>query len=86
MKKFKIRIKSNLLIKIAKLRKEIKAYKKKIIDNVLIEQQYIDKITLLQGDIRELLLKLSKEDRELWLKCKGEKSERDNNKKKRIKG
>lgn len=71
MKNLKIKIKGSLVLKIAKLRKEIKAYKKKITDNVLIEQEYIDKITLMQNDIRELLLKLSKEDRELWLKKKG---------------
>lgn len=71
MKNLKIKIKGSLVLKIAKLRKEIKAYKKKITDNVLIEQGYIDKITLMQNDIRELLLKLSKEDRELWLKKKG---------------
>lgn len=85
MKKLKIKIKSSLLIKIAKLRKEIKSYKKRITDDVLKEQEYIDKITLMQGEIRELLLKLPKDDRELWLKTKGEKDERYFTKKKRIK-
>ena len=85
MKNLKIRIKSSLLIKIAKLRKEIKAYKRKITENALNEQAYIDRITLMQGNIRELLLKLSKEDRELWLKEHGGNDERYIIKKKRTK-
>lgn len=85
MKSLKIRIKNSLILKIAKLRKEIKAYKRKITENALNEQAYIDRITLMQGNIRELLLKLSKEDRELWLKEHGGNDERYITKKKRTK-
>lgn len=71
MKNLKIKIKGFLVLKIAKYRKEIKAYKERLAEDVLREQKYIDKINLMQADIRELLLKLSKEERELWLKKKG---------------
>lgn len=85
MKKLKIKLKGFLVVKIAKLRNEIKAYKKTIEDGILKEQQYIDKMNIMKDDIRQLLLKLSKEDREEWLKKKGEQYERHNSKKKRIK-
>ena len=80
MKKLKIKLKGVLVLKIAKLRKEIKAYKQRLADDVLKEQEYIDKITLMENDIRELLLKLSKEDRDEWMK--GKNYERYFNKKK----
>ena len=83
MKKLKIKLKGVLVLKIAKLRKEIKAYKQRLADDVLKEQEYIDKITLMENDIRELLLKLSKEDRDEWMK--GKNYERYFNKKKRFK-
>lgn len=82
MKKLKIKLKGILVLKIAKLRKEIKAYKKRIDEDILREQDYIDKLNLLQGDIRELLMKLSKEERELWLKGRNKKNERHTPKKK----
>ena len=82
MKKLKIKLKGILVLKIAKLRKEIKAYKERITEDVLREQDYIDKMNLLQGDIRELLLKLPKEERELWLKERNKKNERHTPKKK----
>lgn len=82
MKKLKIKLKGILVLKIAKLRKEIKAYKERIAEDVLREQEYIDKMNLLQGDIRELLLKLPKEERELWLKERNKKNERHTPKKK----
>lgn len=85
MKKLKIKIKGWLLVKIARYRKQIKTYKEKIADNILKEQEYIDKMNLMQNDIRELLLKLSKEDRNNWLKQKGKEYERYFNKKKWIK-
>lgn len=85
MKNLKIKIRENLVFKIVKLRREIKIYKKKIINSILKEQEYIDKITLMQNDVRELLLKLSKEDRELWSKEKGKDYEKHTPKKKRIK-
>ena len=55
--KTKIRIKRLLIIKIAQLRKENKLYKNRITEDVLKEQQYIDKITLLENEIRQLKLK-----------------------------
>lgn len=82
MKKLKIKIKGWLLVKIARYRKQIKTYKEKIADNVLKEQEYIDKMNLMQNDIRELLLNLSKEDRINWLKKKGKEYEGYFNKKK----
>lgn len=82
MKKLKIKLKGVLVLKIARLRKEIKAYKKRIDEDILREQDYIDKINLLQVDIRELLMKLSKEERELWLKERNKKNERHTPKKK----
>ena len=85
MKKLKIKIKGLLVLKIAKLKKEIKAYKERILQDVLKEQEYIDKINLLELDIRELLLKLPKEERELWLKERNKKNERHTPKKKWIK-
>ena len=56
--KLKIRIKRLLIIKIADLRKQLKIYENKIIENVKKEQQYIDKITLLENEIRQLNLKI----------------------------
>lgn len=82
MKKLKIKIKGWLLVKIAKYRKEIKAYKERIAEDVLEKQKLIDKMNIMQGDVRELLLKLPKEDRELWLKEKGKDYERHTPKKK----
>lgn len=82
MKKLKIKIKGWLLVKIAKYRKEIKAYKERITEDVLEKQKLIDKMNIMQGDVRELLLKLPKEDRELWLKEKGKDYERHTPKKK----
>lgn len=79
------KIKGLLLVKIAKLRKEIKIYKERIAEDVLEKQGLIDKITLLENDIRQLTLKLPKEERELWLKERNKKNERHTPKKKRIK-
>ena len=62
--KWKIRIKRLLIIKIAELRKEIKTYKERITDDVIKEREYIDKITLLEGEIRDLKLKIK--DLEKW--------------------
>lgn len=81
----KTKVKGWLLVKIAKLRRENKAYRKRIADDVIVEHQLIDKISLMQDDIRQLLLKLPKEERELWLKKKGKEYERHTPKKKRIK-
>lgn len=67
MKKLKIKIKGFLVLKIARYRKEIKAYKTKLTNNAIIEQGLIDKITLLENDIRDLLLKLPKEEKDNWL-------------------
>lgn len=56
--RLKIRIKRLLIVKIADLRKQIKLYENKIIENVKREQEYIDKITLLENEIRQLNLKI----------------------------
>lgn len=85
MKNLKIKLKGSLVLKIAKLKKEINTYKERIAQDVLKEKEYIDKINLMQDDIRQLILKLSKEERELWLKKKGKEYERHTPKKKRIK-
>lgn len=82
MKKIKIKLKGVLVLKIAKLRKEIKAYKERLAEDVLKEQELIDKINILEDNIRQLLLKLSKEERELWLKERNKKNERHTPKKK----
>ena len=58
IKNTKIRIKKSLILKIAKLRKENKLYKERITEDVLKEQEYIDKITLLENEIRQLNLKI----------------------------
>lgn len=73
MKKLKIKIKGWLLVKIAKYRKQIKLLEKKIIEIIEKEQDYIDKITLLENDIRELTLKLTTEQRAEYLKLKNKK-------------
>jgi len=85
MKNIKIKIKGILVLKIAKLRKELKIYKEKIAEDVIEKRQLIDKISLMQDDIRQLLLKLPKEERELWLKERNRKDERYTPKKKRAK-
>ena len=81
MKEFK----EYLIVKTIKYKRESKLYKKKYEENTLNERQYIDKINLMQDDIRQLLLKLSKEERELWLKKKGKDYEGHTPKKKRVK-
>ena len=81
MKKLKIKIKGWLLVKIAKYRKEINAYKNRITEDVLEKRKLIDKINLLENDVRKLLLKLPKDERELWLKERN-KNERHTPKKK----
>ena len=86
MKKLKIKLKGLLLVKIAKYRKEIKAYKDRIANDVLLHQELIDKINLMQDDIRQLLLKLPKEERELWLRERNRENERHTPKKKRLNG
>lgn len=82
MKNLKIKIRGFLIIKIAKLRREIKAYKERILEDTIREQEYIDQMNIMQDEIRQLILKLPKEERELWLKKKGKKYERHTPKKK----
>ena len=84
MKNLTKKIQQSLTLKILKLKKEIRAYKNRITQDVLKEQEYIDKMSLMQDDIRQLLLKLPKEERELWLKEKGKDYERHTPKKKRV--
>lgn len=76
MKKLKIKIKGFLVLKIVKYRKEIKAYKKRIQEDILKEQEFDDKITLLENEIRQLILKLPKEQQELYLRSKNKKGVR----------
>ena len=85
MKAFKIKLKGILIFKIVRYRKQIKIFKERITQDVLKEHEYIDKINLLQDDIRQLTLMLPKEQKELWLKEKGKQYERYFTKKKRIK-
>lgn len=63
VKKIKSKINGWLLVKLGKTKKENKVLRKKIAEDVLKEQEYIDKITLMQGQIRSLKLKV--EDYEL---------------------
>lgn len=69
MKNLKIKIKGILVIKIAKLRKEIKTYKERIAEDVLEKQKLIDKINLMQADIRELLLMIPADQRKKWMEA-----------------
>ena len=85
MKKLKFKIKGWLLVKLAKARRETNAYKEKLAEAVLKEKDYIDKINLMQNDVRQLLLKLDEPDRELWLKKEGREYARFTTKTKRIK-
>lgn len=85
MKKLKIKIKGWLLVKLAKARSEAKAYKDKLAEEVLKEKDYIDKMSLMQDDIRQLLLKLEESDRADWLRKKGKDYEGYFSKKKSIK-
>ena len=56
MKKIKTRIKSSLILKIAKLRKQNKHLKNKIEELILKEQEYIDLKNVLQAEVRRLKL------------------------------
>ena len=76
MKNLKIKIRGFLIIKIAKLRKKIKAYEDRILEDALKEQEYIDEMNLMKDEIRQLILKLPKEERDAWLKRKEKKNER----------
>ena len=82
----KKRIKEIVLVKITKkmikLKRENRAFKNKILNDAIYEQKVIDKISLLENDIRQLLLKLDEGDRELWLSERGKDYERYYDKKK----
>lgn len=58
VKKIRSKINGWLLVKLGKTKKENKVLRKKIAEDVLREQAYIDKITLMQGQIRSLKLKV----------------------------
>ena len=64
MKKLKTRIKGWLIVKIAKLRKENKTLKNKIIELVLKEQEYIDAMNLMKSELRKLRLENERLDNE----------------------
>ena len=64
MKKLKTRIKGWLIVKIAKLRKENKTLKNKIIEFVLKEQEYIDAMNLMKSELRKLRLENERLDNE----------------------
>ena len=58
IKRIKMKYKNNLLIKIAKLRKENKYLKEKLVEEVIEKRKIIDEITIKNGKIRELSLKV----------------------------
>lgn len=58
IKNIKLKLKSNLLIKLAKARKENKYLKEKLADEVIEKRKIIDEITIKNTKIRELELKV----------------------------
>lgn len=59
IKKLKMKYKSFLIVKLSLARKENKFLKEKVTNAILDEQKYIDKISLMQNEIRQLKLKLN---------------------------
>ena len=68
IKQIKIKIKGCLLVKLAKARREIKALRERVADDVLDTQTYNDEISNKDRLIRDLLLKLDEDTRNEWLK------------------
>lgn len=68
IKQIKIKIKGCLLVKLAKARREIKALRERVADDVLDTQAFNDEISKRDRLIRDLLLKLDDETRNDWLK------------------
>lgn len=58
IKKLKMKYKSNLLVKLAKSRKETKYLKEKLAEEVIEKRKIIDEITKKEEKIRELSLKV----------------------------
>ncbi len=58
IKKIKMKIKSNLLIKLAAERKKNKYLKEKLAEEVIEKRKIIDEITIKNQKIRELSLKV----------------------------
>lgn len=58
IKRIKIKIKNNLLIKLAKVKKENKYLKEKLAEEVIEKRKIIDEITIKNQKIRELSLKV----------------------------
>ena len=58
IKKIKMKIKSNLLIKLAKARRENKYLKEKLAEEVIEKRKIIDEMTIKNQKIRELSLKV----------------------------
>ena len=57
IKNIKLKIKSNLLVKLAQARKDTRTFKEKLAEEVLKNQKLIDEITILKIKNRELTLK-----------------------------
>ena len=58
IKKIKLKIKNSLLIKLAKERKKNKYLKEELAKQVIEKRKIIDEITIKNGQIRELSLKV----------------------------
>lgn len=58
IKKIKMRYKSNLLVKLASARKEVKYLKEKLAEEVIEKRKIIDEITKKEEEIRKLSLKI----------------------------
>lgn len=67
-KNIKIKIKGWLLVKLAKARREVRILKEQVAEDVLNRQAYYDLIADKDRLIRDLLLKLEEEERNIWLK------------------
>lgn len=65
LKNLKMKIKSNLLVKLAKARKENKYLKDKLAEEVIEKRKIIDEITKKQEEIRKLSLEVSRYEKVL---------------------
>ena len=64
-KQLKLKYKSNLLVKLAKVRKENKYLKEKLAEEVIEKRKIIDEITKKEEKIRELSLEAKKNEKVL---------------------
>lgn len=65
IKKLKMKYKSNLLVKLATVRKENKYLKEKLSEEVIEKRKIIDEITIKNQKIRELSLKVEQNEKVL---------------------